>query len=181
MLVAYSFRRCVATFVAGKLNASFFGYSDPDDVTPVHFYLTESNKIRSIARQVPVDYTVNEMGSNLPPVWKIFSESKFSDKELDTMFANRTETRVFDWLAYPKYTTKERLSLGTFELAPRLYHVNGIELAASAMEMSVIGARNVANMAYEEWTGRKTGSGAETTAGTGSGASDKSRGANTEL
>ena len=38
-------------------------------------------------------------------------------------------------------------------LHDRLYFVNAIEAAASAMEMSVIGARNVAILAFNQWFG----------------------------
>ena len=38
-----------------------------------------------------------------------------------------------------------------FRLHRHLYYTNGIEWSASAMEMSVIAAKNVANMAYKDW------------------------------
>lgn len=41
--------------------------------------------------------------------------------------------------------------MGNFTLYKGLYHINAIEWAASAMEMSVIGAKNVANLAYNDW------------------------------
>ena len=33
-----------------------------------------------------------------------------------------------------------------------LYYTSGIEWSASAMEMSVIAAKNIANMAHRDWT-----------------------------
>ena len=62
------------------------------------------------------------------------------------------QAKVFNWLAYPKYSPNERPKFGSFVLSPRLYHVNAIELAASAMEMSAIAAKNVANIAYADWS-----------------------------
>ena len=56
---------------------------------------------------------------------------------------------MLSWLAYPHYSTNQ--TLGEFELVPGLYHLNAIEWAASAMEMSVIGAKNVALLAYKHW------------------------------
>ena len=44
--------------------------------------------------------------------------------------------------------------LASFVLSPQLYYLNAIELSASAMEMSAIAARNVANIAYADWTGK---------------------------
>ena len=61
---------------------------------------------------------------------------------------------MIDWLAYPKYSPKERPKLGSFVLSPQLYHVNAVEQSASAMEMSAIAAKNVANIAYADWTGK---------------------------
>ena len=55
--------------------------------------------------------------------------------------------------------------LGSFELHPGLYHVNAVELAASAMEMSALAGWNVANLAADYGTSssrkRRRGSGAE--------------------
>ena len=44
--------------------------------------------------------------------------------------------------------------LGNFTLHRNLHHVNPIEWVASAMECSVIGAKNVANLAYNQWKGK---------------------------
>lgn len=44
--------------------------------------------------------------------------------------------------------------LGDFELDQNLYFINNIEWAASAMEMSAVGAKNVANLAYNSWADR---------------------------
>lgn len=61
---------------------------------------------------------------------------------------------VVDWLAYPEYGTEARED--RFVLAPGLYHVNAIEWAASAMEMSLVGARNVAILARNAWCATRT-------------------------
>lgn len=82
-------------------------------------------------------------------VWKIFSPHKIPDDQLDIFFQRREVTNAISWLAYPHYSTNQ--TLGDFELAPGLYHLNAIEWAGSAMEMSVIGAKNVALLAYKQW------------------------------
>ena len=64
-------------------------------------------------------------------------------------FSEKLETKVCDWLAYPDYSTNQTLS--NFVLTNDLYHINAIEWSASAMEMSVIGAKNVANMIIEKY------------------------------
>ncbi|KAL3317748.1 Prenylcysteine oxidase-like [Cichlidogyrus casuarinus] len=54
---------------------------------------------------------------------------------------------VTDWLAYPLYKPAPNAdALGQFKLAHGLYYSNAIELAASCMEMSIIGAMNVVNL-----------------------------------
>lgn len=54
------------------------------------------------------------------------------------------------WKAYPKYSTNIRFD--EFKLGDFLYHVNAIEWAASAMEMSAIAGRNVAILAHREYS-----------------------------
>ena len=78
-------------------------------------------------------------------MWKVFSNNLLTEGELATLFQTINETRVIDWLAYPEYDGSQ--TPGNFTLHPGLYHINTIEFAASAMEMGVIGARNVALLA----------------------------------
>ena len=80
----------------------------------------------------------------LPNVWKVFSQQPLTVKDLSDIFSERREVKVCDWLAYPNYSTNQTLS--DFVITNNLYHINSIEWSASAMEMSVIGAKNVANM-----------------------------------
>ena len=85
-----------------------------------------------------------ETDLGLPPVYKVFSRREFSEPELADLFTNITFSHTVPWLAYPSYSLSDDLT--TFELMPGLYYQNRIEWAASAMEMSVIAARNVANL-----------------------------------
>ena len=71
--------------------------------------------------------------------------------QLKTLFDSRKDLRLISWLAYPEY--EPNMELPSFVLHDRLYYINGIEAAASAMEMSVIGAKNVALLAYNQWFG----------------------------
>ena len=77
--------------------------------------------------------------------------------------------KVVDWLAYPEYTLGD--DLNSFVLMPGLYYTSRlaiielliedghqnlktirIEWAASAMEMSVLAASNVANLVKVGWS-----------------------------
>ena len=60
------------------------------------------------------------------------------------LFRSIDEILETDWLAYPHY--QPGAELGSFTLDPGLYYINTVEAAASAMEMSVLGARNVVNL-----------------------------------
>ena len=60
-----------------------------------------------------------------------------------------TDVKEKIWKAYPFYSTESRFD--KFKLYNGLYHVNAIEWAASAMEMSAIGGRNVAILAHKDF------------------------------
>lgn len=70
---------------------------------------------------------------------------------------------IIKWKAYPKYSNAEPGL--DFKLHDSLYHINAIEWAASAMEMSAIGGRNVAILAYNEYSERDKSEGSASKAG----------------
>jgi len=133
----------VATIVQGDLVPAEIGFKDGSSYTTTNFYLSDSSNIVSIARLSPVDYRPGD--EELHPVYKIFSKKELTHEELSRMFKKIKFSQSIPWLAYPQYTTEDDFS--AFELGPGLYYLNRMEWAASAMEMSVISARNIANMA----------------------------------
>ncbi|XP_078603250.1 prenylcysteine oxidase 1-like [Branchiostoma floridae x Branchiostoma japonicum] len=148
------FHRTVETIVQGKLNAEYFGVSDPKNA-PTNIMTVNANiPFNSIAIQTPVsipsDYSPAGPESE-DAVWKVASQRPLADSEIRQLFTVVKDRQVVDWLAYPHYTIPGHL--GTFVLHDGLYYVNGIEWAASAMEMSVIGGRNVALLSYNWWYG----------------------------
>lgn len=134
----------VATIVQGELVPTAIGFKDGASFTTTNFFLSDSSNLVSIAQLTPVDYTPGTDDS-LAPVFKIFSKKELSQDELSKMFRNIKFTHVKPWLAYPEYTTHDDLT--GFQLAPGMFYLNRMEWAASAMEMSVISARNIANLA----------------------------------
>jgi len=141
----------VATIVQGELISQGAGYTD-NSVTPNNFYLPPStHPMWSIERLTPVDYDPRK-DTNLPTVYKLFSPHSLSPAELATIFSSIKTIRETSWLAYPSYTTEDDLS--SFQLEPGLFYISRIEWAASAMEMSVIAARNVANLVVNYWKDR---------------------------
>lgn len=142
----------VATIIQGELVPSAIGFKDGASFTTTNFFLSDSSNIVSIAQLTPVDYTPGTDDS-LPPVFKIFSKKELSQDVISKMFRNIKFTHVKPWLAYPEYTTHDDLT--SFQLAPGLFYLNRMEWAASAMEMSVISARNIANLAERHVTGAR--------------------------
>lgn len=83
-------------------------------------------------------------------VWKVFSQQPLSQEQLRDMFLSWDSVSETRWLAYPSYRPPHRKT-PPFILHNRLYYLNAVEWAASAMEMSAISARNVALLAHHRW------------------------------
>ena len=136
------------SLVHGELNPEYFGLTS-DTLTKAIFFVDSKNPINSVSFLTPTKFKPDEATEELPHVWKVFSQKPLTDGDLDEIFKENLETKVCDWLAYPDYSTNQTLS--NFVLTNDLYHINAIEWSASAMEMSVIGAKNVANMIIEKY------------------------------
>lgn len=139
------YHRTVTTFIQGHRNLSAINLKD--------------SKINSILTMAGVEL-FNSFAINSPvnsqadkSVYKIFSQNPLTESQLDDLFTERRETKVVDWLAYPRYRFPQSLGKFVFN-APGLYYTNAIETAASAMEMSAISGRNVALLAYNKWHGK---------------------------
>ncbi|XP_050523354.1 prenylcysteine oxidase 1-like [Daktulosphaira vitifoliae] len=130
------YHRTISTFVVGELRKEKFSpFSYENDGKLIIAIKKEFfNSIGNIE-------TVNNTSSN-SNYWKIFSKEPLSSYQLNELFTSVSEVKVMDWLAYPHYQVPTKPS--SFHLSDQLYHINAIEWAASAMEMSCIGARNVA-------------------------------------
>ncbi|XP_067144736.1 prenylcysteine oxidase 1-like isoform X2 [Centruroides vittatus] len=139
------YHRTVATYVNGKVNMSAIGLQPADHLDGV-ITINPELPFNSLGKVYPVDYKKDE---TVPEVWKIFSQKPLTDDFMSEMFESITEVKVVDWLAYPQYTPPDALQ--PFVLHPGLYYVNAIEWAASAMEMSIIAARNAALLSYYYW------------------------------
>ncbi|KAK4303006.1 hypothetical protein Pmani_024962 [Petrolisthes manimaculis] len=159
------YERIVCTMVEGDLHQEALNLNQDDNLNEI-LVTTPSLYFNSIGRQLPVDTQSCPPADHAqPPVWKVFSPHKLTHEQLDALFPNRVSVSEIDWLAYPHYPTNHSglgpgagvgagLGAGAdFELVPGLYHVSAVEWAASAMEMSAIGAKNVALLAYKYWTG----------------------------
>ncbi len=139
------YHQTVATLVSGNLNASFYGLAEKDCPD-----LIINNDVDDVINSVGKIRSVIGGRKSHNNVWKIFSQRELRKDELDRLFQKHEVIEVSDWLAYPEY---EFLNLfSRFTLHDRLFYVNAIEWAASAMEMSTIGAKNVALLVRKELT-----------------------------
>lgn len=143
------FHTTVATFVEAKPNISYFGYNEVCHFPDVVFTCDQDLPFNSIGKQHTVETTTND--ENKKSVYKIFSNTVPTIEQVDNLFVDKDDLRIVEWLAYPEYDVGNELP--PFVLHDQLYYINGIELAASAMEMSAVGAKNIANLVLNHWTG----------------------------
>ncbi|XP_049788726.1 prenylcysteine oxidase 1-like [Schistocerca nitens] len=140
-----NYHRTVSTVVKGELNHTFFGFEDATDVVDEILCVRTDLAFNSIGRIYPVSGTPNKKSD----VWKVFSQVPLSREQIDSLFKSVDKIVVKDWLAYPHYRADWRHD--KFRIHDNLYHINAIEWAASAMEMSLVGAKNVALSFYHDW------------------------------
>ncbi|NWH69321.1 PCYOX oxidase, partial [Piaya cayana] len=148
------YHQTITTLVHGRLNASFFGYHDPSAFHLGAVLTTENPKlfINSVGVVSPVGGGSAEVKLPLQSaVWKVFSEEVLTKEQLRLLFSSYDSVAVKPWLAYPHYSPPEKCP--PIVLHERIYYLNGIERAASAMEMSAIAAKNAALLAYHQWFG----------------------------
>jgi prenylcysteine oxidase/farnesylcysteine lyase len=130
------YHQTVSTLVVGEMKKTRFS-TISDDLLPIIIISNNENEFFNSISNVE---GVNETGSL--NIWKIFSQQPLSNNQIDYLFENVSDVKVVDWLAYPHYSVPTESQ--SFHIADRLYHINAIEWTASAMEMSCIGAKNVA-------------------------------------
>lgn len=149
------YHQTVATLVHGMLNMSYLGTTEPASKFTVSDVLTtdsEGSIINSLSSLDPVHIPE---GYKRPPasqtkVWKVFSQQPLSQEQLQDMFLSWDSVSETRWLAYPSYHPPHR-NTPPFVLHDRLYYLNALEWAASAMEISAISGRNVALLAHHRW------------------------------
>lgn len=142
----FRYQKLSATFIAGKLNSRFNCDNCPSEILSCNNTLF----FNSIGRNSPVNLNTSSGNKH---VWKVFSEHPLSNEQKKYLFDEISSSKSVDWLAYPKYEGNDfEPNNLKFELAENIYYINVIEAAASAMEMSVIGAKNVALLIHNKVT-----------------------------
>jgi len=133
------YHRTVATVVAGHVKSQYKYRTDILTCDASHFFT-------SLSLLHPTILVVAEKY----PVYKIFSPNVPTKDQLNEIFEEIQHVEVHDWLAYPEYNMIPP-KFPSFVLHPRLYYLNAIEWAASAMEMSLISGKNIALMITKEY------------------------------
>ncbi|XP_069020287.1 prenylcysteine oxidase 1 isoform X2 [Embiotoca jacksoni] len=149
------YHQTVSTLVHGLLNVSYLGTAEPASDFSVSDVLTMDSKnsvINSLSSIDPVHIPAGyeRPAADQAKVWKVFSPQPLSQAQLENMFLSYDSVSETPWLAYPAYRPPHRKT-PPFILHNRLYYLNAVEWAASAMEMSAISARNVALLAHHRW------------------------------
>lgn len=149
-----SYHQTVASIIHGYLNCSYFGFSDPK-LFPYSSVLTTVGAdifFNSVSSICPVNITSSfrRKQPHEAQVYKVFSPEPLEKNQLKTLFKSYYSVQVTDWKAYPQYGSSQEMP--PMILHDSLYYLNGIEWAASAMEMSSVAAKNIALLAYHRWT-----------------------------
>lgn len=149
------FHQTVATLVHGLLNVSYLGTTEAAADFRVSDVLTtasENSIINSLSSLNPVHIPSGYKPSPAShhKVWKVFSPEPLTQEQLKNMFLSWDSVSETSWLAYPTYSPPQRKT-PPFILDKRMYYLNAVEWAASAMEMSAISARNLALLAHHRW------------------------------
>lgn len=155
------YHRTVATFIKGQINPTLFGYSHCTRDFPQSI-LTNDTKdsggadyFNSVSVQIPSEISDQEVPQFCKPlseeptrVWKVFSKAPLTTSQKQQLFCQIDQEQEVDWMAYPQYDPPEECPQFVLDGAG-FFYINGIEKAASAMEMSAIGAKNVSLLAKE--------------------------------
>lgn len=150
-----AYHHTVATIVHGYLNCSYFGFPDPRLFPFASVLTTDAPGLffNSAASVCPVNVSAGfrRKRPQEAGVYKVFSPKPLERAELKTLFRSYYSVQETDWQAYPRYDSAAGGALPPVELGAGLYHLNGVEWAGSAMEMSAVAAKNAALLAFQRW------------------------------
>ena len=159
-MTSTTYHRTVAEIIAGEINPAFFGLDENDRSFPLLHLITDAAQSQApfpfccVGVLTPAEEPESANAAYSKPltedrsrVWKIFSPRPLTGDEKRQMFKTIDAEATVDWLAYPNYSPPE--SFPPFELDAGVFYVNGIEKAASAMEMSAVGGMNCALLARD--------------------------------
>ncbi|XP_046919490.2 prenylcysteine oxidase 1-like [Dermatophagoides farinae] len=144
----YHMHRTVATFVKGQVLNKYKDLSILScDIGRGGSFFTSLSKLMPVQNRIkPVN---SEAAGKQQSVYKVFSNRQLDPHELYGLFEQIDDIQQINWFAYPDYRSVGQ-PLPPFRLRAGVYYLNAIEWAASAIEMSLIGAKNVALLVCHE-------------------------------
>ncbi|KAM9451059.1 prenylcysteine oxidase 1-like isoform 2-T2 [Clarias gariepinus] len=149
-----SYHTMVASIIHGYLNCTYFGFPDPKLFPFTSVLTTEAADLffNSASSICPVNISAGfrRKQPHEARVYKVFSPKPLEKQELKTLFKSYYSVQAVEWKAYPRYGSSQEKP--PMILHDSLYYLNGIEWAASAMEMSSVSAKNIALLAYHRWS-----------------------------
>ncbi len=125
-----------ATFVAGKVNPSYFGI---EEGMP-NYVFTVENKSLPFYSLAAVSYAPDWDLS----IYKLFSPKELPKSLLDSIFIERKGTKTQYWKAYTRLEPMKEWP--PFKLADGLFYTNAMESSFSSMEGQAVAGKNVANL-----------------------------------
>ncbi|XP_043925135.1 prenylcysteine oxidase-like [Protopterus annectens] len=147
------YHHTITSIIHGYLNSSYFGFDDPKLFPFASILTTDLPNLffNSIENICPVNISdgFRRKQPQEAAIWKVFSQEPLIKHELKTLFRSYYSVQVTDWAAYPHYDAS--VTVPSIVLHDNLYYVNGIEWAASSMEMAAVAAKNVALLSYNRW------------------------------
>ncbi|GFR83230.1 prenylcysteine oxidase [Elysia marginata] len=147
------YHKLISMFVQGKVNTTAFDVGSQNELPAEIISIAPGCFFNSLKKMTPVSPN-SKPDTPLKPeeaVWRVFFNKDPTEEEINNLFVSHSDLRLVDWWAYPEY--QAGADLPPFMLYDRLYYVNAVEAAASAMETALIGGRNVALLAYNQWHG----------------------------
>lgn len=148
------YQHIVTTLIKGQLNSTIFSSRALAEFDLSTILTTDNSDL--FINSIGIVSSVRENNNFQPPtdgtyIWKIFSPEILTKEQILKLFLSYDYAVKQLWLAYPHYKPPEKCP--SIILHDHLYYLNGIECAASAMEMSAIAAHNAALLAYHRWNG----------------------------
>ncbi|XP_055473616.1 prenylcysteine oxidase 1 [Psammomys obesus] len=150
------YQHLVTTLIKGELNSTFFSSRPKEQFGLSAILLTDDSNM--FINSLSIVSSIRAKEGPAPPtdgmhVWKTFSRDILTEEQISKLFLSYEYAVRKPWLSYPYYEPPQKCP--SIILHDRLYYLNGIEFAASCMEMSAIAGYNAALLAYHRWNGHE--------------------------
>ncbi len=130
------FQKVYINILTGEINPSYFGMQKSEEVPEMLMTVSDFNGSFNSIEMLGK----TKDGEN---VYNLIAVEPIPNKLMDQLFSQKKLLKEHVWeYAYPKSNPMKKFQ--PIVLNERLYYVNAVESAASTMEASVLGAKNIA-------------------------------------